>query len=1236
MRRVLGAVLALSLTAAASSALAAEPEAVLEARTTELARRLESARGPEVYAALRELWRAWDLSDPDVVEASIAAFARDPRKPAHLRAYAGLIEAYARRRRGDLDGAERRVADLGYVRDWLIVGPFENQNRTGLGERHGPELELDAPIVEGRAYPGKVRPVSHRAAPLVHRLGWIDLGSMVRPTKDVCVFATTFVKSERARTLSMRVGATGAFKLFVGADEVLVDGGYRELDAERYAVPLELEAGEFHRITAKVCGADNGAAFSLRLAELDGSPARGLTVEASEVASTLASARLRRARTRTTPSSHAARPRLAAREGVVGALQEFDRWLARSPEDPRALEAYARYLAVTGGDAEDDPKARDLAERAATREPTFSRTMLAATVALDRNGRREWLARAEALARTPRERADLVAAQAALAASGPGASDVLALHRSLARLDPEEPSATLALAEHLSEAGLSRTAEAELSRASDRRPRAPILLRARAAALRAIARDLDAKRVEARYAALRADDPAPVEQRLELAVARADRAAVLREAELLLRLQPTNAWAHDRAARALRAVGEPERATTTYARLLDNAPEDTGTLRALAEIYADRGDTTRALAALRTIVRLSPQDPTARDYLERLEPARAREDELLAWPDDRFRELAAKPAPSGVTSRVLRNLVATTVWDSGLASRFHQRVVQPLTAEAAQRARRFAVSYHSDRQVVEVRGVRVFRKDGRIDSTVTTGEAPLDDPSLQMYTLQRLFYIQLPEVSPGDVIEIKYRVDDVARESELGDYVAELEYLQEADPVAHAEYVLSTPTGRPLLARATGLPGLAESTRTEGGRTTRSFVARDLPAATLEAGGPPLAEALGLVHVTSLADWRAVGSWYWGLAKEKLEPDDEIRRLAAEVVRHAADLEAKVAAVHRFASTQIRYVALELGIEGIRPRRASLTLARGWGDCKDKAALIVAMLRSLGIEAELVLVRTGLRGRFDVATASLAPFDHAIAYVPALDRYLDGTAEDSGSNELPALDRGALGLRVSGGEGKLVTLPEVVATPALDEQDFTMSLEPDGALPFQAMSRHSGPEAPIVRRRYHAEGTRAERLRADLSQALGAIELEPGSVEVENVDRFESPLVLRARGRGTAVRDGVGWSVPIGGKSQLVANLAAMAERTTPLLLGPVRTAVVRFALELPADARVLSLPKSVTLEHPAARFELRVSTEGRKIVVTRTVELRRSRVEASEYGPWRAFCRDVDAAGAPRVLVAR
>ena len=80
----------------------------------------------------------------------------------------------------------------------------------------------------------------------------------------------------------------------------------------------------------------------------------------------------------------------------------------------------------------------------------------------------------------------------------------------------------------------------------------------------------------------------------------------------------------------------------------------------------------------------------------------------------------------------------------------------------------------------------------------------------------------------------------------------------------------------------------------------------------------------------------------------------------------------KVKAVYGYVVQKTRYVALEFGIEGFRPRRCAQTVARGWGDCKDKATVIVTLLRELGIPAELVLVRTGQRGLTETDTPSWA------------------------------------------------------------------------------------------------------------------------------------------------------------------------------------------------------------------------------------------------------------------------
>src|SRR5205085_52801 len=144
---------------------------------------------------------------------------------------------------------------------------------------------------------------------------------------------------------------------------------------------------------------------------------------------------------------------------------------------------------------------------------------------------------------------------------------------------------------------------------------------------------------------------------------------------------------------------------------------------------------------------------------------------------------------------------------------------------------------------------------------------------------------------------------------------------------------------------------------------------------------------------------------------------------AAEAVKGLTSLQAKVQAIHKLVIQGTRYVALEFGIHGYKPYRVSQVLSRRFGDCKDKASLMVAMLKAVGVDAQIVLLRTRRGGELDPSPASLAVFDHAIAYVPTLNMYLDGTAEFSGMNELPHQDQATMALRVWPGGSQLVTTP---------------------------------------------------------------------------------------------------------------------------------------------------------------------------------------------------------------------
>ncbi len=896
------------------STLAQSSVDVVHAEVTGWVDAIHRAKGPARYAALRGLWRSWEHADPTQVEEALASLGQDGALEPAVRAYAQLLAAYARRRRGDLFGSQRAIAALGFVKDWLIVGPFENHNKRGFDDRFVPELELDEPVLLDRSMSGKQRPVRWRVAPDVSGYGWLDAGAMLRPNRDICAFATTYVRAKRPRTISLWVGAGGAFKLFWNSQEVLSDGAYRALDADRWSVAVQLHAG-FNRITAKICGDSAPPALSLRLAELDGTAARDLLVKADVATSTAAASAMRR-----TTTVKPTKKRLA--QSAKGPLQLLNDQLAAASkaDKPAVLERYARYLMVTGGDAEASHVARDYARRAAKDEPTIERLLLAASLAEDRNGQRLHVERADKLPSTRAQRLEVLLARARLARSGPNWLEAVPLYDDVLRIDSNNVPALLGRVDLYVEAGLPRTALATLRRALAVRPRSVALLRAMSGQLRALGRDTEAAEIEARYAALRFDDGGYLKQQLSLAVARRDDAGARRWAKRLLASEPGSAWAHGVVARSLRALGDFNGAEATYRSALEIAPDDVGNLSALADLYGVEGFRDKQIVLLKRIMRLRPQAKNVRAYLEHIQPAKARDDEKYAWSADKLLELRTVREDSPHELRVLRRLAVTTVFENGLAAHFKQLAFQPLTEAAARRAQQYVFTYHADRQVVQLRGAKIYRRDGRVDETVATGEAPANDPSINMYTLQRNYYVRFGRIEPGDVVELRYRVEDVAARNEMSDYFGEVTFLQSTDPIASVEYVLVTPKSRNIHLSTSPLAGLTKHVSVVGDRRIHRIKASNVPPVPIEPSMPPLSELLAHVHVSTFPSWAAVGQYYWGLARDKLDVDDDVRNQAQQLAAGLTTERDKVAAIYGFAATKIRYVALELGIEGIRPR----------------------------------------------------------------------------------------------------------------------------------------------------------------------------------------------------------------------------------------------------------------------------------------------------------------------------
>lgn len=1188
---------------------------------------LSAARGAAVYTALREVWATWDRADPSQVEEVLSSAETSASLEPAQRSYAALLHAYARLRRGDVPAARARIASLGFVDHWLVLGPFDNEGRVGLETVYGPETEFRDPIVPGRAYTGKERTVRWRAAPEAFPFGFLDFGRLLRPDHKVCAYATTYVTakggSRAGKQISFWVGAAGAFKVFWNGAVMLSDSSERRVDADRFSARVRLLPGP-NNLTVKVCGDESAPVVAVRLADAQGAPDKTLVTSNTMDTSSAAAEVVRGASTK------------APEKGsLLGAIQSFDRLTASKNARAEDLEAYARYLVLTGGDDPSVHRARNLAQAAAERDPSVERLLFAAALSEDRNQRDRWIERAERLLGPAQKDERILLARAALAREGPSPRQAFPLYSEVLRQNPDQVDALRGEVELYNDVGLRRTALSVLEGAVARDPRSVLLLNMYASELRALGRNTEASRAEAQYAALRFDDRALLSRYVDLSVARRNPVAAERWIERLLAVEPDDPWALGVAARSYRALGMPERAIAAYQTALSLAPEDAGTLRALSDLQGERGNRDEQVALLGKILEVEPQNKDVREYLGHLEPKGSRLDESYAWEPDKFLKLRQRKS-HGENRRTLLDLTVTTMFDNGLSSRFRQIVFQPLSDAAAALGRQYAFQYQADSERVQLRGARVFRTDGTIDEAIESGEAAADNPEIATYTSARNFYVQFPRLEPGDVVELKYRVDSVSSRNEFADYFGEVVYLQSSDPTVHAEYVLVSPATRTLHFDERHIPGLKQETAVVDSNRVYRFQADDVPGVTPEPAMPPWPSVLGFVHASTFDSWKDLGRWYWGLVRDQFDLDDETRKLARKIAAQKQTPLEKVKAVYDWVVSNTRYVALEFGIYGYKPHRCVQTVARGWGDCKDKATVIVTLLKELGIEATIVIVRSGLRGDFDSKIASLSPFDHAIAYVPSLDLYLDGTAEYTGSSELPALDAGSMALRINQGDAELIRLPRPDPEQQVRKREVVATLRRDGSAALDIELDVKGVQAPALRRRFHAESTRKDRVTEELGEEFAGFDPAPSGITASGLDDIEQPVSMKIHGTAArfARREGSALAVPVTPSARLTPLYASLSTRKQPVHLSPIGTLDNVFVVRLPAGTKVKSLPPPAKGDTRFGSYSVTTEEQPGKIIVRSRLTVRVFDVASEDYAAWRTFCADADEALTPRLVV--
>ncbi|MFA5204366.1 MAG: DUF3857 domain-containing protein [Lentisphaeria bacterium] len=232
---------------------------------------------------------------------------------------------------------------------------------------------------------------------------------------------------------------------------------------------------------------------------------------------------------------------------------------------------------------------------------------------------------------------------------------------------------------------------------------------------------------------------------------------------------------------------------------------------------------------------------------------------------------------------------------------------------------------------------------------------------------------------------------------------------------------------------------------------------RGVPPVTPEPQMPDVSEVVPAVHATITRDWAPLNAVVGGMQQERLAPAPAVTAKAAEIVAGAASEDAKIARLYHWVQKNIRYLSIKSSLSsGWSGHPAAETLANGYGDCTDKAVLFAAMLRSLGLEADPVVLKTQDAGLF-IPEYPVIFGNHCITELRRNGRsqFLDTTTQDHRYASLRADDHGALAVNFLRDRRQFIPIPP--GAEAMGKStDETMTLLADGSLEVGSRNRYAG------------------------------------------------------------------------------------------------------------------------------------------------------------------------------------
>ncbi len=594
----------------------------------------------------------------------------------------------------------------------------------------------------------------------------------------------------------------------------------------------------------------------------------------------------------------------------------------------------------------------------------------------------------------------------------------------------------------------------------------------------------------------------------------------------------------------------------------------------------------------------------------------------------------------------------------GTSDTWDDEWIKVLTEKGRRSCATLSLDYNERWGDAEIERVEIVGTNGVIRSVdfKRTMKVATDNSSMAINIvdpMKKRMSCAVPGLAVGEIRHVVFRRGGT--KARMKDAWADAYSMEYTAPIISTIIYVDQPAARPLAKAMVRNPYKdtvvrLPDCRLPDGYTRVAWKASNVPQVFPEPDMPPLSRCAQTLRLSTVKDWETVSRWYWSISAPHLErTTPAMTNMVEYLVENCKDDESKTRAIFKFVSQEIRYMGLTLedGSPGYEPHDVDITFDSRYGVCRDKAALLTALLRIAGIPAYPVLIHAGTKMDPEIP---LPYFNHAIVAV----------AKKSGGYELmDPTDESTRDLFPSylSNKSYIVARPDgdtlrTSPVPSVDnnriEVDATANLSNDDIL-YSATIRFGGINDNAFRSSFLKKKPveRRRQFEGFLRRMASGAELLSLDIEPVDLSDTETPLSAKVVGKlPSRVLKGNTQnmlSLPLFTRNLNLADMildgsTSLETRRFPLMLSSTCGSEERLSLTLDDSLGTLcSIPPDAVVTNVAGySFARTVKLDGPKIEVRRRLDLSAVEFEVEDYYNLRNARKDVESAEREKPVFAR